>query len=178
MSASGYEFTADQNKLIGSLAGKMRFVGLFAVVLGVINLILALLVVAAVYRDRLTPEWKNKTNAYLEKTWEKLPEEARKQSEPPSLDKLDKLPPNEHLWGIAIGSAFTGLFYLLMGVWTRSAGAAFQKIVDTQGSDIKHLMDGMGSLHQMYTLLYTLLIVVLLAGIISLGLTLYRYLVP
>jgi len=172
MSASGYEFTADQNKLIGSLAGKMRFVGLFAVVLGVINLLLALLVVAAVYRDRVPPEWKTKTNEYLEKAREKLPEDVRKQSEQYSLDKL---PPNDHLWGIAIGSAFTGLFYLLMGVWTRSAGAAFQKIVDTQGSDIKHLMDAMGSLHQMYSLLYTLLVVVLLAGIISLGLTLYRY---
>jgi hypothetical protein len=175
MSASGYEFTADQNKLIGSLAGKMRFVGLFAVILGVINLLLALLVVAAVYRDRVPPEWKSKSNEYWEKAREKLPEDVRKQSEQYSLDKL---PPNDHLWGIAIGSAFTGLFYLLMGVWTRSAGSAFQKIVDTQGSDIKHLMDGMGSLHQMYTLLYTLLVVVLLAGIISLGLTLYRYFVP
>jgi hypothetical protein len=175
MSASGYEFTADQNKLIGSLAAKMRFVGLFAVALGVINLLLALLVVAAVYRDRIPPEWKTKTNEYLETAREKLPDDVRKQSEQYSLDKL---PPNTHLWGIALGSAVTGLFYLLLGVWTRSAGAAFRKIVDTQGSDINHLMDGMASLHQMYTLLYTLLVIVLLAGIISLGLTLYRYLTP
>jgi hypothetical protein len=175
MSASGYEFTADQNKLIGSLAGKMRFVGLFAVILGVINLLLALLVVAAVYRDRIPPDWKTKTNDYLEKAREKLPEDVRKQAEQYSLDKL---PPNNHLWGIAIGSAVTGLFYLLLGVWTRSAGASFQKIVDTQGSDIKHLMDGMGSLHQMYSLLYTLLVIVLLAGIISLCLTLYQYFMP
>ena len=122
MSAAGYEFTDDQNKLIGSLAGKMRFVGLFAVVLGVINLLLALLVVAAVYRDRIPAEWKTKTNEYLEKAKEKLPEDVRKQSEKYSLDKL---PPNDHLWGIAIGSVFTGLFFLLMGVWTRSAGASF-----------------------------------------------------
>ena len=174
MSASGYEFTADQNKLIGSLAGKMRFVGLFAVVLGVINLILALLVVAAVYRDRIPAEWKTKTNEYLEKAREKLPEDVRKQSEQYSLDKL---PANDHLWGIAIGSGFTGLFYLLLGVWTRSAAASFKKIVDTRGNDIKNLMDGMGSLHQMYSLLYTLLVIVLLAGIVSLGLTLYKYFV-
>jgi hypothetical protein len=175
MSASGYEFTADQNKLIGSLAGKMRFVGLFAVILGVINLLLALLVVAAVYRDRIPPDWKTKTHEYLEKAREKLPEDVRKQAEQYSLDKL---PPNNHLWGIALGSAVTGLFYLLLGVWTRSAGASFRKIVDTQGSDIKHLMDGLGSLHQMYALLYTLLVIVLVAGIISLGLSLYQYFMP
>jgi hypothetical protein len=153
----------------------MRFVGLFAVILGVINLLLALLVVAAVYRDRIPPDWKTKTNEYLEKAREKLPEDVRKQSEQYSLDKL---PPNNHLWGIALGSAVTGLFYLLLGVWTRSAGASFQMIVDTQGSDIQHLMDGLGSLHQMYTLLYTLLVIVLVAGIISLGLTLYQYFMP
>jgi hypothetical protein len=174
MSASGYEFTDDQNTLIGSLAGKMRFVGLFAVVLGVINLLLALLVVAAVYRDRIPPEWKTKTNEYLEKAREKLPEDIRKQSEQYSLDKL---PANHHLWGIAIGSGFTGLFYLLLGVCTRSAGASFKKIVDTRGNDIKNLMDGMASLHRMFSLLYTLLVIVLLAGILSLALTLYRYFV-
>jgi hypothetical protein len=169
--SSGYEFTEDQNRLIGSLAGKMRFVGLFAVVLGVINLILALLVVAAVYRDRIPAEWKSKTNEYLEKAKEKLPEDVRKESEKYSLDKL---PANDHLWGVAIGSGVTGLFYLFMGLWTRSAGASFKKIVDTRGNDIKNLMDGMASLHQMYSLLYTLLVIVLLAGILSLGLTLYR----
>jgi hypothetical protein len=33
-SASGYEFRDHQNKLIGSLAAKMNFVGLLAVTLG------------------------------------------------------------------------------------------------------------------------------------------------
>ena len=172
MSADNYEFTGEQNVLIGSLAGKMRFVGLFAVVLGAINLLMALLVVVAVYRDRLPADWKAKTNDYLEKAREKLPEDARKQAEQYTLDKL---PANDHLWGIALGSGVTGLFYLLMGIWTRSAAGSFQKIVDTRGSDINHLMEGMGSLHRMYSLLYTLLVLVLLAGVVSLGLTLYKY---
>ena len=172
MSADRYEFTGEQNVLIGSLAGKMRFVGLFAVVLGAINLLMALLVIVAVYRDRLPSDWKAKTNDYLEMAREKLPEDARKQAEP---YRLDKLPTNDHLWGIALGSGVTGLFYLLMGIWTRSAAGSFQKIVDTRGSDIKHLMEGMGSLHRMYSLLYMLLVLVLLAGVVSLGLTLYKY---
>jgi hypothetical protein len=36
-------------------------------------------------------------------------------------------------------------------------------------------MDGMTSLHRMYSLLYTLLMIVLLAGVVSVGLTLYKY---
>jgi hypothetical protein len=171
MSVAGYEFSGDQNKVIGSLAGKMRFVGLFAFLLGVVYLALALLVVAAVYRDRVPADWKAKTKDYLEKAKEKLPEDVRKQADQYSLDSL---PPNDHLWGIAIGTGASGLFYLLLGVWTRSAGGSFQKIVDTRGSDIKNLMEGLGSLHHMYSLLYTLLVLILLAGIISLGLTLYR----
>jgi hypothetical protein len=167
-----YEFSSEQNQLIGGLAHKMRFVGLFAIILGVLNLLVALLVVAAVYRDRLPKDFKVKANEYLEKAREKLPEDVRKQSEAYSLDKL---PPNDHLWGAAIGAGVTGLFYLFMGIWTRSAGASFQRIVDTQGSDMKNLMDGMGSLHKMYSLLYTLLVIVLLAAVVSLGLTLFQY---
>ena len=172
MSASAYEFSDEQNKLIGGLAAKMRFVGLFAVILGVLNLLMALLVVAAVYRDRIPADWKSKTKDYVEKAREKLPEDVRKQAEQYSVDKL---PPNDHLWGIAISTGATGLFYLLLGIWTRSAAGSFRKIVTTQGSDIRNLMDGMGALHQMYSLLYTLLMLVLVAGVVAIVLTLYKY---
>jgi hypothetical protein len=172
MSTSGYEFSDDQNRLIGGLAGKMNFVGLLAVILGVLNLLMALLVIAAVYRDRIPADWKAKTSEYVEKAREKLPEDVRKQAEQYSLDKL---PANNHLWGIAIAIAASGLFYLLLGIWTRSASHSFRKIVDTRGNDISHLMDSLEALHQMYSLLYTLLVLVLLAGVVALGLTLYKY---
>jgi hypothetical protein len=67
-----------------------------------------------------------------------------------------------------------GLFYLVMGVWTRTAGGSFQKIVDTQGSDISHLMSALSSLHSMYALVYTLLVLTLLVGLLGLGLTLFN----
>ena len=172
MSTSGYEFSANQNQLFGALSRKMSFVGLVAVILGVLNLLMAFLVVAAVYRDRIPADWKAKTNEYVEKAREKLPEDVRKQAEQYSLDKL---PPNNHLWGIAIGTGVTGLFYLLLGIWTRSASQSFRKIVDTRGNDIGNLMNGLGALHQMYSLLYILLLLVLLAGVVSLGLTLYKH---
>src|SRR5215831_11000353 len=113
MSSSGYEFSGEQNRLIGSLAGKMSFVGLLAVILGVLNILMAVLVVVAVYRDRIPADWKAKTKEYVEKAREKLPEDVRKEAEQYSLDKL---PANDHLWGIAIGAGATGLFYLLLGI--------------------------------------------------------------
>jgi hypothetical protein len=170
--SSQYEFTSEQNTLIGGLGSKMRFVGMFAVVLGVVNLLIALLVVLAVYQDRVPATWKAKTKDYLEKAREKLPDDVKKQAEEYSLEKL---PANHHLWGIAVNLGVVGLFYLLMGVWTRSAGASFLKIVTTQSNDITHLMNGLRSLHSMYSLLYTLLMVTLLFGLFSIILTLYQY---
>jgi hypothetical protein len=158
LSPPQYEFSQEQNALIGSLASKMRFVGLFFEVVGVINVLIALLVVVAVYRDRVPQSWVNQ-----------LPAETKAKVE----EQKDKLPANNHLWGIALNAGVVGLFYLVMGVWTRTAGGSFQKIVDTQGSDISHLMSALSSLHSMYALVYTLLVLTLLAGLLALGLTLY-----
>lgn len=58
------EFSNEQNALLGSLASKMRFVGLFFVVVGVLNI----LVVLAVYRDQVP-----------QSRVEKLPAEAKAQ---------------------------------------------------------------------------------------------------
>jgi hypothetical protein len=153
-----YEFTQEQNTLIGSLALKMRFVGLFFIVVGLLNVLVALLVVLAVYRDRVPQKWIDQ-----------LPAESKAKFE----ENKGKLPTNNHLWGIAINAGVVGLFYLVMGAWTRSAGASFQKIVDTQGSDISHLMSALSSLHSMYALIYTLLVLTLLLGLLALGLTVY-----
>jgi hypothetical protein len=169
-----YEFTQEQNTQISSLAGKMRFVGLFSIIFGVIGLLITLLVIVAVYRDRLPAGWMDKTKDYIDKVKDKLPTDAKKQVEDYTPDTL---PPNNHLWGIAAYVGVTGLFFLLLGVWTRSAAASFQKIVTTQGSDISHLMNALDSLKSMYGMIYLLLLVALLAGVAALALTLYQYFV-
>jgi hypothetical protein len=156
---SQYEFSNEQNTLIGSLASKMRVVGLFFVVLGVLNVLVALLVVLAIYRDRIPKGWVDR-----------LPAEVKTQALPAELDKL---PPSNHLWGIAINAGLIGLFYILMGGWTRAAGVSFQQIVTTTGRDISHLMNALSSLEKMYALVYTLLIITLLVGLIALGLSLW-----
>src|SRR5262245_25628966 len=95
-SSPPYEFTAEQNTLVGTLAGKMTFVGLFAILAGLINLLMAILLTTAVYKDQIPKEWKDKTAEYLREVREKLPDDLRVQAEQYSLDKV---PPNSQLWG-------------------------------------------------------------------------------
>jgi len=149
-----YEFTEAQNREIGGLARRMRLVGLVAIVLGVVNLILSLLLLVYAFRDRLPAE-----------ALRRIPEDTLRQLAPPS-----------QLWAIVLQAAASGLIFLLIGLWTRSSAAEFRKIVDTAGRDIGHLMSALGSLHKMYSLLYTLIIVGILAFLVSIGVFLYaRY---
>jgi hypothetical protein len=146
-----YEFTKAQNREIAGLARKMRLVGLVAVLLGVINLILGLLLLIYAFRDQLPAE-----------ALRRIPEDTLKQLAPPS-----------QLWAVVLQAVASGLIFLLIGLWTRSAAAGFQQIVDTTGRDIGHLMSALGSLHKMYSLLYTLIIVGILAFLLTIGVFLY-----
>ncbi len=147
-----YEFTREQNELIGDLAGKMRLVGLIGVVLGILNLLSALLLLLFVFQDRLPADML-----------QRIPEEVRKQ-----------MPPTAYLWGYLLQVAAVGLIFLLLGVWTRSSASSFHQIVDTSGRDISHLMEALDSLRRMYALLYSLIVVTLLVFLVGLGLQLYH----
>jgi hypothetical protein len=100
-----FEFSAEQNTTVGELATKMRFVGLFLIIGGVLECLMVL--------------------------------------------KGD------------LGGLIGGLVEIVLGVWTRRAADSFQKIVDTKGRDISHLMDALVDLLKMYRLQYTLLVIAL-----------------
>lgn len=68
-----YEFTTEQSNLFRSLAGKMGLVGLMAVVIGVLNLVSALMLLVFVFQDRLPAE-----------VLEQIPAEARAKLPPPT----------------------------------------------------------------------------------------------
>jgi hypothetical protein len=171
--APQYEFTEEQNKHFAGLASKMRFVGLFSVLFGVFALLLTLFVIAFVFRDRLPSGYREKAKEYMEKAKEKLPEDMKKQADDFSVEKVPT--DNSFLWGVAIFSGVTGLIFLLQGVWSRSSGASFQKIVDTKGNDVTNLMNAVGSLQSMYGMISTLLGLALIAGLVAVGLTVYHY---
>ena len=174
MSSPGqYEFTEQQNSQLRDLAGKMRFVGFFSAAFGVIARITCLLTVAVLFRDRLPSGFREKAGEYLKKAQASLPEDLKKQASDYAMDKIPT--DNNFLSGLAIFTGVTGLIFLLQGVWTRSAAASFQKIVDTRGDDISHLMNAVGSLQSMYGQVYLLLLAGLVGGLVAIGLTVYHY---
>ena len=153
-----YEFTPEQNSLISALAGRMRGVGLFLIVLALLNLLFTVLVVAVIYRARLPQDY---VDTVMKKVGEATKTDVQKE--------LANLPPDKHLWGVAIFSAVNFLIYLLVGVWTREAAGSFRKIVDTQGNDMSHLMSALAALNKMYTLIYTLIVLGLLLFLAAVG---------
>jgi len=173
--AAQYEFTEDQNRQIRGLAGSMRFVGLFSVLFGLFALLITLLAVLFIFRDRLPAGFREKATDYYQKANAKLPEDLQKQAAEYAIDKIPTN--NTFLVGVAIFCGVTGVFFLLQGVWTRSSAASFQKIVDTRGNDITNLMNAVGALRTMYGLLYLLLAAALLGGLVAIGLTVYMYFV-
>src|SRR5262245_61914780 len=133
ISQGQYEFTEQQNQLLAGLSSKMGVVGTFLSVVGVLEVLAAVVAVAAALRSNFPPDLLARI---------------------PS-DVHHRLPGNSELWAFAIQGGVAGLLYLLMGIWTSSSAASFRQIVDTRGSDISHLMNALGSLNRMYTLIYT-----------------------
>lgn len=143
---SGYEFTNEQNELIGSTATKMKLVGLIFIIFGFLNLLNAFLFQIL----------------YIQMNNDKVPQEVR--------DQLAQISTRDR-WIITGYLTIVGAVFACAGVWTRQAGGAFSQIVTTRGRDIGHLMQGFTSLNKMYSLIATVLVAAILATLV---LTIYR----
>lgn len=141
-----YEFTKEQNDLIDSLASKMSLVGMLSVVIGIVNLFSTLMLLVFVFQDRLPTEMI-----------ERIPPEVR-----------SEMPPRDFLWGIILQGMTMGLIFLMIGIWTRAAAAAFRGIVATSGRDITHLMAALGNLHKKYALMYFMIMIALVFFLLGL----------
>lgn len=67
----------------------------------------------------------------------------------------------------SIENLITAAFYIFIGIWTRKAGQAFQSIVDTEGSDISHLMSAIGNLDKLFTLEKWIILLVIIVFVIA-----------
>jgi hypothetical protein len=76
-------------------------------------------------------------------------------------------------YGPAIGLGAAALLCLCIGFWTGGAAGSFRKIVDTKNEDIWHLMNALGSLHNMYGLLRTIILGSLVLAVVALALVAY-----
>lgn len=116
-----YEFTRDQEQVIGDLAVKMGFVGAF---------LLAMTTLGAVWV------------AYV-------------------LYRTDF----RYFDGF---TALNALIYGCLAIWTLRASGAFASVAATVGRDVSHLMDALSSLRKMYSLLYWLLVMAIVASFLLL----------
>jgi hypothetical protein len=58
-----------------------------------------------------------------------------------------------------IGGIINGVIQILIGFWTHKAASSFQRIVDTQGSDITNLMGALGELRNLYSFQFWLILI-------------------
>jgi hypothetical protein len=65
------------------------------------------------------------------------------------------------VWG-GLHAGVGAIIFLLMGSWTRGASASFRQVVQTQGSDVSHLMTALSNLNKVYALLATFIIMALI----------------
>lgn len=156
-----YEFSDEQNRLLGSLARKMALVGLFVMLFGGLQLVNG---VVSFFATR-NPE------RMLAAAKEAGMPEANLQQLEKALTSAGWLSP---IAASSFAFALAGLFMLLVGIWTQQAGAGFAGIVNTKGQDIRRLMDALGALHNKYSLMYTLLVTAAIFSLISLAFTLYH----
>jgi hypothetical protein len=160
-SSSDYEFSEDQNRLIGSLARKMALVGFVMMLFGVLQIFNGMMTLFATRSpDRVIAAAKESGLT-----------EAQLQQLQTSLNSGGWLSPFT-VSALAFGVA--GLMLVVVGMWTQQAAAGFAGIVITKGKDIHRLMDALGALHNKYGFIYNLLWIAAIAGMISFGFSLYH----
>lgn len=73
-------------------------------------------------------------------------------------------------YGPAIGLGVPALLFLAFGFWTSSSAKSFRRIVESQNEDIWHLMNALGKLHSLYSVLRTLIMGGLVLAIVGIAL--------
>lgn len=154
-----YEFTGDQDRLIGSLARKMGLVGFALMLFGGLQMVNG--IVSLMATSLMATRSPDKVLATAKEAG--LPEASLQQLET-ALTSQRGLSP---LAATSIAFAATGLLMLLIGRWTQQAAAGFAGIVGTKGQDIHRLMDALGALHKKYGLMYTLLWLAVITSLLS-----------
>ena len=68
---------------------------------------------------------------------------------------------------IAPMDLLTGVLFLLLGHWTRRSGSAFRQLVDSEGSDLTHLINAMRELLRFYTLIDRLIFLSVIVALVG-----------
>jgi hypothetical protein len=69
-----------------------------------------------------------------------------------------------------VGLGAAALIFLAIGFWTSGSARSFRKIVESKNEDVWHLMNALGKLYNMYSLLRTMIIAGLVLAVVGLAL--------
>jgi hypothetical protein len=73
-------------------------------------------------------------------------------------------------YGPVVGLGSAMLICLSIGFWTSSSARSFRRIVESKNQDVWHLMNALGKLRNMYSLLRTIIIASLVLAVIGVAL--------
>ena len=127
-----YEFSASQNKLFQDLKKKMNLVGKFLSFIGFFLLFMGTNKVVSIFIKIFIKEEISITTI--------------------SITTISS----------GINNIIEGIFFSLIGIWTRKAALSFSRIAKTTNNNIENLMAAMVEFHKLYTLQYVLVTITIL----------------
>lgn len=71
-------------------------------------------------------------------------------------------------YGAVVGLAAAALLSLAVGFWTSGAAHSFRRVVESRNEDMWHLMNALSKLHNMYSLLRSLVLGSLVLALVGL----------
>jgi hypothetical protein len=75
-------------------------------------------------------------------------------------------------YGPVVGLGAAALICLAIGFWTSGSARSFRRVVESRGEDVWHLMNALRRLHNMYSLLRTIILGSLVLAVVGLALAL------
>jgi hypothetical protein len=154
-SGQQYEFSANQNQLIGYLSRRMNVVGIFLILIGLGVAVLAVISLLPLLGN--VPELPSQVPPEMLDAFRRYEQYARGNREP--------------LYYGSLAGGLQALILVISGVYVRRSANSFRRIVNSEGRDISHLMDALVSLRGLFGILYSLL---LLALMLAMGLVAVR----
>ncbi|MFL5329040.1 MAG: hypothetical protein ACJ8C4_08995 [Gemmataceae bacterium] len=154
-----YEFNIHQADLIGALSYRMSGVGFVFMLLGVLQIAYGI----ALYMAPRDPAAIERAAAKLGVPVEKLQEQLQEQMRPATI------------LATTLTVCIVGLFYFLIGSWTRQAARSFSGIVHTRGQDVTRLMEALRSLRKVYGLIYNVMLLAIVIFFVSIGSAIYHH---
>lgn len=150
-----YEFSDQQNAVIGDLARKMSLVGFALMLFGILQIASGI------------------TTFISGRNPERILKVAKDAGVPAEqLQRLEAALTGGGLFSpftiAAISTILVGVLLMMLGTWNQQAAGGFAGMVLTKGQDIARLMDALGALRKKYSLIYNMIMIFAIFTLISL----------